>query len=277
MPEVLANVASPSKVNYQIPGDVSLSFRKRGSTKFEDWVGLGDIHGHAIAAEIERLEHFTMRRGSRSLDRTAITERTATLNFSIHEFNFPNFKFIVSSTAAAVQDTIDLIDMKTIINPGAGSVIKLGQTDIVPGSVILRSALQEEVDLVTFVEGFGNDYTEDSITGEITILAGGLLADPDDLAGHKQIHWFYRKNVETQRVTIWKGTEVEGEAQFQVLTVEGAKYVFHFPSVVIQNNGDLGLGDGTDWQSVDMSMRVLIDENGDLGFFHYINDDEVDE
>ena len=262
-----ANLRTADPRNYQLPGRVSVWFRKTGSSDVKDWKDLGNIIDPAINATIERLEHFSQRRGARAKDRTLISERSATLNFSIDEINRHNLQFAFGQTEEGTSDTFIVNENKTLTNPGAGQDLDLGDVDI--SNVVVRTI---ELEGTPTVFASGTDYTMDFTTGILTVSGSGALASggaPDE------IHVFYQKSVETESFEIFDGATVEGEAKFQILTPEGIKVAFEFQNVNLINNGDISIGDGTAFQQVPLSMEILVDDNGQLGTCHVVNDGEL--
>ncbi len=279
MADQLANVVSGNPRNYQLPGRVSLFFRKAGSLLDSDWVEFGNIIAPSIAPLIERLDHFSMRRGVRAKDRSLISQRGGTLNFSLDEINLTNLQFAFGSIALPTDKVISVNGGKLKDNPGGtapNNTINLKVTDLNPGSLVVKSAHLELVDVVTFVE-FA-DYTINFATGIITILPGGALNINDVLipGGVDEIHVFFRKDVEVQQFEIFSGAEVEGQARFQVLTKGGLQVVFDFLNVSVRNNGDFTIGDGTTWQEIPISLEILEDEDGELGRIGIVKQDELD-
>jgi len=273
-----ANVRASDPRNYQLPGSVSLWFRKKGSTDNKDWIDLGNIIDPAIAAELTTLDHFSQRRGQRAKDRSVVSERAARINFSVDEVNLHNLQFAFGSKADAAQgQLVKVNDNLVAANPGGtapNNTISLGAEDIDPGSVIIRSKNLVSVDEVTYTSGV--DYTVNDVTGVVTILPGGALNNPDeDTGGVAEIHVFWTKEVEGQSFEIFDGQSIEGEAKFQVLTEGGAQYVIVCLNVSIRNNGDVTLGDGSDWQTVALTMELLADSTGKLGTMYVVGEDEI--
>ena len=266
-----ANIRAHDARNYQLPGRVSLWFRQKGSVADADWKELGNVIDPTLAPQLEHLDHFTQRRGVRAKDRSIVSSRSAQLNFSIDEINIHNLQFAFGSSAAVEDSTVDVLDSKVKANPGTGLTIDLGELDIEDGSVVVRSPVLE--DEVTFT--LGVDYSVDIATGIITII-GGALASADPVTGVPEVHVFYRKNVETQKFTIFPGSDIEGQAQFQILTPGGNQEVVTFGNVTIKNNGDIGIGDGTDWRKIALQLDILEDDNGDLGTHHTVYSEELE-
>lgn len=269
--EMEQNLRGANPLNYQLPGRVSLWVRSKGSTEDADWREVGNVIDPSLSPQIERLDHHSQRRGARAKDRSEIQSRGGTLNFTVDEFNQHNMQYALGSNNSSSEDTIDMLDSKTHDNPGSGGTIDLKEEDIEDGSVIVRTAaIEEEVTYTVDV-----DYSVDYANGTLTIL-GGALADADTETGVPKIHVFYRKNVESTKFEIFDGEEISLKAQFQVLTPGGLKYAFVFNNAVLKNNGDFTLGDGQDWQKVQLSLEILEDTDGKLGYCHLVSEGEMD-
>lgn len=272
-----ANVRAADPRNVQLPGKVSLWFRKKGSVDAADWKDLGNVIDPQLAEQLEELEHFSHRRGQRGKDRVLTSERSAQLNFSIDEINTHNLQFAFGNKQETEVGTVDVNDDLIVTNPGGtapANTIQLPDEDIVPGSVIVRSPMLG-VDEVTY--STPGDYTVDASTGIITIVSSGALNinDEDAPTGVPELHIFYRKEVESQKFEMFPGDEITGEAKFQVLTPGGLQYVAEFGNVTIKNNGDISIGDGTAFQQIPLTMNILVDPTGVLGTMHVIGEDEL--
>lgn len=266
------NLRSASPLNYQLPGRVSLWVRSKGSTDPADWKELGNLVDIGLSPLIERLDHFSQRRGARAKDRSEIQSRSATFNFTIDEFHLDNLQLALGSSQASEASETAVKDSKVFDNPGADQDIDLSEEDIDDGTVIVRTASLEEP--VTYT--VDTDYTVDYAAGTITILGSGALADADPETGVPKIHIYYEKTVETQKFELFDGNEISLEAQFQALTPGGLKYVISMNNAVLKNNGDFTLGDGQDWQKVSLQLEILEDTNGKLAYGHVISEGELD-
>jgi hypothetical protein len=273
--EMGSNLRAANPTNYQIVGRVSLWFRKKGDTNVADFFEFGNIIDPSFAPLIERLDHFSQRRGVRAKDRSEIISRSATLNFTIDEINQTNLLAAFGASETPEDAELALHDSKSFDNPGGtapSNTCDLNEEDIDEGTVVVRTAGIEEEE--TFTEDV--DYSVDYADGVITILPGGALNDPDEETGIPKIHVYYQKTVETVKSEIFDGTEIEGEAQFQVLTKGGAKYAIQCGNVVLKNNGDITYGDGQDWQKIALSLDILEDTNGELGQLHRVSEGELE-
>jgi len=260
------NVRASDPRNYQLAGKVSLWFRKAGSSDDSDWKDLGNVVNPELMPTLTRLDHFSNRRGVRAKDKSLITERSANLNLTIDEINLPNLQFAFMSNMTPDDDEVDTMDDRIFVNPGNAGVITIGQTGLNVGSIIVRSINHEEE--VTYVAGV--DYTVDEAAGTITITAGALASnDPD--TGVPEVHVQWAKAAGSQSFEIFPGTDLNGQAQLQVLTDEGIKVVATFGNVNMRNNGSIKIGDGQKYEEIGLQLEILEDVNGKLGTLHVID------
>ena len=258
------NVHASDPRNYVVPGRVCLFVRPKGSILNSDWRDLGNILDPSISSVIERLEHFSMRRGQRIKDRTEISQRTAQLNVVLDEINRDNLKFMFGAKTHSTGDVVVPFS-KIFKNPGGpAGVIQLSPIALEAiGTEVVRATLQEDPDTI-FVGG-ATDYVYDPVLGTITIEAAGALMDP---VAVPEVHIFFQKLVDSQKFEIFDGTEIEVEAQFHALSKVGIQYALEVPNAVIHSNGDFTVGDGTVYQSMPLQLDLLDDGTGKLATMH---------
>jgi hypothetical protein len=269
-----ANVKAADPRNYALTTGMRLFFRVEGSTADGDWKDLGDIEDVSFAQTIDRFIHQSVRRGLRAIDREIVTSRSMQINLVLHELNLTNLAYAFGSDESDIADTtIEIFDSKIEKNPEAGGTISLGDTDIVPDSVILTRVLEERVDELTYTNPA--DFTVDENTGIITISAGGALATADEAQMTEEVHIFWKKLVETQKFEAFSGAEIDGEARFMMINRDGPSWVWEMPNVQIQTNGDIAVGDGTDLIGLPIAMKIHADNTGKFFFKHLIKEDEL--
>lgn len=262
------NVRGSDPRNYNLPGSVGLFFRKKGSVDAKDWLDLGNLVESSIAPTVERLEHFSNRRGERAKDRSVITERQAQLDVTIDEINLHNLQLAFGSRTTPTAGAVDAKFDKIVANPGSGQTINLGMATIKAGSLVVRSV---SLGAAETVYALTTDYTVVEATGIITITAGAL-ADPNVV---KEVHLYWEKNVTTKKFEIFDGTELTGQVQFQLMTPGGAQYIYVLNNVIVKNNGEITVGGGDTWQQIPLSIEVFVDADGNLGDCHVVDDASV--
>jgi hypothetical protein len=260
------NVQTGDPRNPTIAGRVSVWHRIKGSTAAADWKEFGNIIDPNIAAELERLAHFSTRRGTRSKDRELVTSRSARLTFKIDEINLQNLQFAFGSKANPATDTVDISEGKIFPNPGNGLTINLGEVDI--KNVIVRSVSLDGA-VTTYVSPA--DYSVVLATGIITI-AGGALANAGTVP---EVHVYFEKNVDSKSFEGLDGSEIEGELKFQCLPPEGTQWVAVCKNVSVRQTDSIGIGDGASWQEMEITIEILEDVNGKMVTIHVIKTGEV--
>ncbi|MCE5281966.1 MAG: hypothetical protein LLG93_07670 [Deltaproteobacteria bacterium] len=260
------NKRSANPDNYTLAGGVSLFVRRKGSTSIDDWIDLGNIVGPALAPLIETLDHFSQRRGQRAKDRSETTQRGATLNFSIDEINRKNLAFVLGNFEAPVASTQDVVNDETHANPGGiapNNTIQLGKTGL-NADVSVRNADQED----DTIYATPADYTLASGTGILTITPGGALANPVTIA---ELHILYTKTVPTVKFEGFPGASIELEARFDVFSKGAMQFTITAANCVLKNNGDVAIGDGTDWTAVPLMLDMLVDTTGKIFEVHALD------
>jgi hypothetical protein len=261
------NVRAADPRNYGVPEKVSLWIRNKGSTDPADWKDLGSVIDVSITPEIERLEHFANRRGARAKDREVISSRKMTIDFSIEEVNLHNLQHAFQDGEESDSATKDYKDGRMYPNPGTAGTIELGDTNV--KNVVVRDGnLDGDVEAV-FTEGV--EYSVDLANGIVTILGGGL-ADEEVVP---EVHIFYEKEVTVTTFQLFPGTEIEVEAQFQIVGAGVVKQIYTLPNAVLRNNGAISIGDGSTWQSIPLTLEALVDATGELGQGAIVNEGEL--
>jgi len=259
-----ANVPAADPRNHQTAAKLSVWFRPYGSTDDKDWIEFGNIIDPDMTPTVEKLEHSSNRRGLRTVDRTAIISRKLELNFSIDEINRQNLRFAFQGEDKGAA-SVDAHDSDNFPNPGAGNAIDLGQTGLKAGSVVVRSAIDE--DDVVYVEGY--DYTVDESTGIVTIEYGGDLAD-ESAYGVEEVHITWAKTLGARKMAVFS-EEIIGEVKLQNLPPGGHQVIFTLPNATVSNNGALAFGDGSKWQEMPLTVLALEDNAGELCYLNEIN------
>lgn len=261
------NVRSADPRNLMVPEKVSLWIRNKGETDPSAWKDLGSVVDVSITPDIERLEHFANRRGARAKDREVITQRKMTIDFSIEEVNLHNLQHAFQDGDESNSGTKDYKDGRLYSNPGSAGTIELGDTAV--KNVVVRSG-DLDGDVETIYEE-GVEYSVNLGDGIVTILGGGL-ADPETVP---EVHIFYEKEVAVTTFQLFPGTEIEVEAQFQIVGAGAAKQIYTIPNAVLRNNGAISIGDGSTWQAIPLTLEALSDATGNLGEGAIINDGEL--
>jgi hypothetical protein len=258
------NIRGADPRNTLVPGRVSIFFRKEGLLTPADWIDLGHVLEPNVSQEVERLDHFSNRRGERIKDRSLVTERSMRVSFRGDELNMENVRLAMGGSVAEADDNATVHDSKVVKNPGNPGTINIGATAL--AAVVVRS---EGLELPVLYASPA-DYTVDLPTGVITISVGpGLLANAVTVP---RVHIAWEKSVITQSFEMHDGQEIKGEAKFQLLGKGGERFQLHAKNVVVTVNGDINFGEGATWQEFPLTMEVLADEDGKMPKFHRLKE-----
>lgn len=271
----IANVRASDPRNMALAAGLRCMYRKKGSTDHADWIDFGDIEDGTLSPTIDRFEHSGVRRGQRAKDREIISNRELMLNVNLHELNPRNVLAVFGADEGDVTDEVTFImDDFIATNPGDPGTIEIGQEDIIPSSVILRTTAEEFVDEKTWVNP--TDYTFDENTGIITITPAGGLAVVDEAQDNEEVHIFWRKDVEAQKFEAFSGKEILGEVRFMMINADGPSWIWYFPNVQLKINGDVSLGDGTELISLPLTIQALADRKGAIMTKYMIKAGQLD-
>lgn len=258
------NIRGADPRNAIVPGRVSVFFRKEGLLTPADWMDLGHVLEPVVSQDVERMDHFSNRRGERVKDKSLITERSMRIGFRGDELNMDNLRLAFGGSVADGDDNAIVHESKVFVNPGNPGTIDLGAVNL--ANVVLRSEGLETP--VVYVSP--GDYTVVLATGIVTIVAGpGLLANAGTVP---RVHAYWDKSVTSRSFEVHDGQEIKGEAKFQMLGKGGVRLQMHAKKVVLTVNGDINFGEGAAWQEFPLSMEVLADDDGKMPKLHVIKE-----
>ena len=98
---------TPSVGNYYIGKGVVAISLDSGAT----WRDLGNVPEFEFTPNIEQLEHFSSREGTRTKDLTVVTSKSATLRVVMEEFVLENLGLALLGTKATAGSGYDYIDI----------------------------------------------------------------------------------------------------------------------------------------------------------------------
>lgn len=169
---------TPSVGNYYIGKGVVAISLDSGVT----WRDLGNVPEFEFTPEIEQLEHFSSREGTRTKDLTVVTSKSATLRIVMEEFVLENLGLALLGTKATAASGYSYIDIfsANAVNAmvrfvGTNEVgktfrMELLSVDFLPGSSL--NLISEEFGTI-------------EVTGEVAAVAGsfGTLVDIGTVSG----------------------------------------------------------------------------------------------
>ena len=161
---------APSISNYYI-GKGIVSFRKDGNSDFRD---LGNATVFEFQPAITQLDHFSSRTGVKTKDRSVITEKSATINLTLEEWNLDNLRLALLGgqieTNSSGNDSFNIFEASQI----DGELRFVGTNDVGP-------RFQIDLPSVSFIPGKTiNPISEGWGTLE---LVGNVLADGSGVFG----------------------------------------------------------------------------------------------
>lgn len=118
-------------------------------------------------------------------------------------------------------------------------------------------------DDVAIYEGTDGDYIADLTNGKVAILLGGDLED--DVA-IKEFHASFQKELQVEEFDLFPGRLIECEVQLQYGKADQIEKVWGpIMNAVLKNNGDIAIGDGSDWAGIPMRIEGFASQEGEFG------------
>jgi len=236
--------------NYTI-GGTRLFFAEETSVGvFTDFFDLGNIVSASIAAEIDRLEHYTAKTGTRTKDREVVRQASFGIPFSFDEPNAHNLNLLflgkkTGVTAVAADSTPVVAEAHVAIVGRASFLNKLANTGVAPvvkeGMATLTAGVDYEV--VTIGKSVG-----------IRPLTGGALADGDAFTVD------YTPAVPAaKKILPLDNPAKSGKARLIFVSDTGNEFQWEIPKVSISPDGDFAYND-QDWSAV--AMRLAVESDG---------------
>ena len=112
---------------------------------------------------------------------------------------------------------------------------------------------------VAIEEGTG-DYSVNLATGIVTILWTG---DLDDASTVPEVHGFFAQERDVEEFELFPDQVIECQLQIQYGTTgQVEKVIGPFESAILKNNGDIAIGDGSDWAGVPMRVEAFAPAGG---------------
>ncbi len=238
-------------------------------TGFRDF---GNVVEHEFEQEIDELEHFTSKSGTRRKDRTVVREISASLLLTLDETDVKNLRDFFQGSAITDEAA----------GVGAGSVVdevaRLDGTEIrileksLNGSAIV---VKDITGVTTFVEN--TDYTVGSVLGgykSIKRIGAGAIGDGD----------FVRVNytfdvLENKSFAPATSLERKGIAVFFGVSDTGNEFIYDFENVQIIPEGTFAMDD-EEFSQFQLRVDILDDStaqpNFPFGLFrHYGTDQDL--
>ena len=115
---------------------------------------------------------------------------------------------------------------------------------------------------VAIEEGAG-DYSVNLTTGVVTILWTG---DLDDESTVPKVHISFAQERDVEEFELFPGRLIECEIQLQYGTTGQVEKIWGpIENAILKNNGDIALGDGSDWSGIPMRVEGFGAADGTFG------------
>ncbi len=221
------------------------------TTPSKDGRYLGNTPGFNLAANVERLEHFSSDRGLKVKDRNVTLSVDYTGTMECDNINVENLALFFMGdgstfTQGALSAQTETFAANTLT---AGAYIQLGVTDANPQGH--RNVTVSGVTLNAVAITLGTDYEVDAAAGMVHLLGGVTQTE----LGQALVVTYDVASSTRDRV-VSAGTEAKGALKLLSFSPEGTKRDYLLPSVTISPNGDFALK-GDDWQVMSFNLEVL--------------------
>ncbi len=224
-------------------------------TGFRDF---GNVVEHEFEQEIDELEHFTSKSGTRRKDRTVVREISAALLLTLDEMSVKNLRdFFQGDTitdeaagvgAGSVDDEIVRLD---------GTEIRILEKSLNGTSIVVKDI----TDVTTFV--LDTDYSVVDVIGgykAIKRIGAGAIGDGDFLRVDYDFDVLVNKSFAPAVLL-----ERKGEAVFFGVSDTGAEFIYSFANVQIIPEGSFSLDD-EEFSQLQLRCDILDDTTAQPNF-----------
>ena len=172
---LLSNVRPADKRNYQTAKRASFWFRKAGLTGEANFTELGNLIDPAKRVVQELLEHYSNRRGQRSLDRTDLVSQKLELDFSVDELTIETLvRAFGGNDAGKSAGSVKVRDGAIYTNPGVLEEITLKMQGINGDDVVVRETKLEGTPTTYDVDPLTTDTADNTAGGDFNVLTNPL-------------------------------------------------------------------------------------------------------
>lgn len=238
--------------NYTIGGTRILFAEETSTGVFGEYTDLGNIVSASVAAEIDRLEHFTAKSGTRTKDREVVRQASFSIPFTFDEPNAYNLNLLFMGkktgvTAQAADVAVVTAEVHTATLGRAFFLNKLANTT--PTIVV-----EDVTDTTTYAAGTDYELVVIGKTVGIRPLVGGTITEAEVL------HVTYTAAVPASKVIIPLDNPAKsGRVIILFVSDTGNEFQWSIPKVSISPDGDFSYND-QDWSTV--AMRLAVESNG---------------
>lgn len=156
---------APNIENYYI-GKGAVSFKKDGASTYRD---LGNVPEFEFTPNIEQLEHYSSREGTKTKDRTVVTTKSGEARIVMDEWDINNLALALLGDVSQDSDGNDVIDIFSV-NSVKGALKFVGANEVGP---------KFQIDLlqVEFIPGnalgmISEEFGQIEVTGQVEAVSG---------------------------------------------------------------------------------------------------------
>lgn len=158
---------APNIENYYI-GKGVVSFKKDGESTFRD---MGNAPTFEFTPNVTKLDHFSAREGTKTKDRTVVTEKSAEVHLVLDEWDPENLALALLGTVSLDTDGNDVIDIFAS-NSISGSLKFVSANEVGPRVTVI-------LDRVEFIPGqalgfISEEFAQIDLTGDVSSVAGSF-------------------------------------------------------------------------------------------------------
>lgn len=176
MATLLYNLRNGDKRNYQTAKKASFWFRKEGLTGEANFEELGNLIEPSKRIIQEILEHFSNRRGQRSMDRSELVSQKLELDFQIDEITMSNLvKIFGGNDVGKSTSTVKIREGRVATNPGGGELLDLKMLGINADDVVVRTPNQEGAQTTFTADPLTTDTGDNTAGGTWNALTNPLV------------------------------------------------------------------------------------------------------
>jgi len=232
----------------------------RGRLYFDDGSGeryIGNSPEFNLTTATETLEHYNSDEGLRNRDRNIVTQIDYSATFSTDNIAPENLAMLFMGEANTLTQAALTSQTDTFEGVKAWNWYQLGTDTANPAGKRNVETVVVKTGATTHVAG--EDYEVDLALGRIQVLAGGAIADGDDITVE------YGVAASTRSVVISGAKQVQGKLRFISVNPEGAgdQRDYFMPSVTLSANGDFALKAEQDWQVIPFSVEIAKTESAE--------------
>lgn len=257
--------AGGSPANYTIGGTrfwfSRLADASTTPKRYEGYRDLGNVVEAATSIEKEDLEHFTIRSGTRTRDRSLVKTITEDVVLTLDELSLPNLRdfFLAGDVSTVTAGVGSLVVNDEIAKVSIGQITILGK-----GYNAASIVVKDIGDTLTYTTP--DDYTVVDIIGGYKGLlwaAGSLspnLTEGDfvriDYVADERAHRTFNPLTET---------DIQGKAVMFGVSDTGNEFIREFEQVQLEREGDFS-PNAEDWTAVQLRMKILDDSEDNPNF-----------